>query len=96
MRLAGGAVDGLAGLDEACLTGDGDFLWLLDYLSQAKAKIWLLASPRKTATELKKLFGPDFASLDNLRPRLEYQDEGHTQNEADSTNDSASGMTGRR
>lgn len=70
------------------LTGDGDFFWMLEYLAKWKEKIWLLASPRKTAKELKKLFGPDFANLDNLRPRLEYATK-----EADSTNDSASGMT---
>ena len=54
------------------LTGDGDFFWLLQYLVQSKEKIWLLASPKKAAKELKKLFGPDFANLDNLRSLLEY------------------------
>src|SRR3990167_10211483 len=33
------------------LTGDGDFFWLLEYLVQQKEKIWLLASPKKTAKE---------------------------------------------
>ena len=43
---------------------------------RGEEKIWLLASPRKTAKELKQLFGGDFANLDNLRSPLEYQ--GHT------------------
>ena len=72
------------------LTGDGDFFWLLEYLVQRKEKIWLLASPKKTAKELKKIFGPDFANLDNLRSLLEYQ---QVLKETDSTNDSVSGVT---
>lgn len=40
--------------------------------------------------ELKKLFGANFANLDNLRPLLEYK---HNLKETDSTNDSVSGVT---
>lgn len=54
------------------LTGDGDFYWLLEYLLQEKDKIWVVASPDKTAKELKKLVKGDFANLDNLRNRLEF------------------------
>ena len=70
------------------LTGDGDFYWVLEYLLQQKDRVWLVANPRKTAKELKKLFGANFANLDSLRSQLEYKKD-----EADSTNDSASGMT---
>jgi len=55
------------------LTGDGDFFWLLEYLLQKKERVWLLADPRKTAKELKKLIGSNFANLNNLRSQLEYQ-----------------------
>jgi uncharacterized LabA/DUF88 family protein len=55
------------------LTGDGDFEWVLEYLLGNKEKIWLLASPGKTAKELKKLVGRDFANLDNLRGQLEFE-----------------------
>lgn len=72
------------------MTGDGDFFWLLEHLVQKKERIWLLASPKKTAKELKKLFGANFANLDNLRSLLEYPE---TLKETDSTNDSVSGVT---
>lgn len=55
------------------LTGDGDFYWLLKYLLREKDKIWVVASPNKTAKELKKLVRGDFANLDNLRSRLEFR-----------------------
>ena len=72
------------------MTGDGDFFWLLEHLVQKKEKVWLLASPKKTAKELKKLFGANFANLDNLRSLLEYR---QILKETDSTNDSVSGVT---
>ena len=55
------------------LTGDGDFYWVLEHLLRHKERVWLLASPRKTAKELKRLVGSDFANLDNLRARLEFK-----------------------
>lgn len=70
------------------LTGDGDFFWVLDYLLQQKERVWLLASPKKTAKELKTLFGHRFTSLDDTRRWIEY-----IKREADPTNVSASGMT---
>ena len=72
------------------LTGDGDFYWVLEHMTLNKNKIWLLASPKKTAKELKKLFGADFSNLDSLRALLEYP---QIQKETDSTNDSVSGVT---
>lgn len=54
------------------LTGDGDYKWGLEYLLERKEKVWLLASPGKTAKELRKLFGHRFTSLDDTRKWLEY------------------------
>lgn len=55
------------------LTGDGDFYWLLEYLLEKKDKVWLIASPKKTAKELKQLFGHRFSSLDDTRRWLEFK-----------------------
>ncbi len=74
------------------LTGDGDFYWVLEYLLRHKEKVWLLASPRKTAKELKQLFGYRFSSLDDTRRLLELGIL-KQQKEADPTNVSASGIT---
>ncbi len=57
------------------MTGDGDFLWVLEYLLLKKGQIWLLANPHKTAKELKLLFGVNFGSLDSLRASLELHKE---------------------
>lgn len=73
------------------LTGDGDFYWVVEYLLQEKEHVWLLASPGKTAKELKRLLAGDFGNLDNLRAHLELCPA--QQKETDSTNDSVSGMT---
>lgn len=54
------------------LTGDGDYYWVLQYLIEKKDRIWLIASPDKTAKELKQLFGPHFTSFDDTRKWLEY------------------------
>ncbi|MBU0458277.1 NYN domain-containing protein [Patescibacteria group bacterium] len=54
------------------MTGDGDFYWVLEHLMQCKKHVWLLASPNKTAKELKRLVGGDFSNLDNLRTQLEF------------------------
>src|SRR3989338_1558994 len=72
------------------ITGDGDFYWVLQYLLHQKEKVWLLSRNKKTAKELKKLFGGNFANFDNLRSVLEFT---HTKKETDSTNDSVSGLT---
>lgn len=56
------------------LTGDGDFLWVLEYLMKEKKKaMWLLSSPTKTAKELRKLFGYRFINFDDTRRWIEYQ-----------------------
>ncbi len=73
------------------LTGDGDFYWVLKYLFEKKDRMWLLASPRKTARELKRLFGHLYMSLDDTRRLIEYSP--FTQKEADPTEVSASGIT---
>ena len=54
------------------LTGDGDFYWVLKYLLENKGFVWLLASHRKTAKELKRLFGHRFINFDDSRQSLEY------------------------
>lgn len=56
------------------LTGDGDFYWVFEHLLEHKERIWLLASPRKTAKELKQLFGHRFSSLDDTKKWLEWKD----------------------
>lgn len=71
------------------LTGDGDFYWVLEHLLKHKERVWLLASPRKTAKELRTLLAHRFTSLDDTRRFLEF----HDKNEADPTNVSASGLT---
>lgn len=54
------------------LTGDGDFYWVLQYLLGQKDCVWLLSSHRKTAKELKQLFGHRCISLDDTRQWIEY------------------------
>jgi len=68
------------------LTGDGDYYWVIEYLMQKRKRIYLLSFPTRTAQELKKLIGSDFANLGNSRSQLQRNDK----NEADSTDDSAS------
>lgn len=75
------------------LTGDGDFYWALEYLIQKRKRIWLIASPSKTAKELKQLFGHRFNSLDDTRKWLEFR---LNKKEAEPTNVSASGITKKR
>ncbi len=53
------------------LTGDGDFFWVLQYVCNCKDS-FLLASHRKTASELKRLFRHKCISLDDVRQHLEY------------------------
>ncbi len=55
------------------LTGDGDFFWVLQYLLREKSHIWLVANSRKTAKELKMLFGYLFCNLDDYRHLLEFK-----------------------
>lgn len=54
------------------LTGDGDFYWVLEYICKQKTDVRLLASPAKTAKELKQLFGHKFTNFDDLKKWLEY------------------------
>ncbi len=59
------------------LTGDGDFYWVLEFLLQTKEQVRLIASPKKTAKELKKLFGYRFSSLDDTRKWLAFEQSEH-------------------
>ena len=53
------------------LTGDGDFFWVLQCMRYSK-DVFLLASHRKTASELKRLFQHKCISLEDAREWLEY------------------------
>jgi uncharacterized LabA/DUF88 family protein len=54
------------------ITGDGDYYWVLQYILEQKQAGRLLASPSKTAKELKQLFSNHFINLDDARTFLEY------------------------
>ena len=73
-RLSFEAMKYLEEFDEAIfLTGDGDYYWLLEYLSEKDKKIKLLAHRQSTAKELKQLFGGSFTDLSRLKEILEFQ-----------------------
>lgn len=55
------------------LTGDGDFLILLDYLLKAKKEIVVIANGRRTAREIKQLLKGDFTPISSLRSIIEYK-----------------------
>jgi len=71
------------------MTGDGDFFWVLEHLMTYKDCVWILASPRKTAKELRRLVAHRFINLDDTRKYLEL----HDKKEADRFNISAPGLT---
>jgi len=54
------------------LTGDGDYFWLFEYLLENGKNISLFAHRDGTARELRKLFGPRFTDLAQLRRILEF------------------------
>lgn len=57
--------------DEAIfLTGDGDYFWLFEYLLQSGKKIQLFGHRKRTARELRQLFGGSFADLSRLSQLL--------------------------
>lgn len=55
------------------MTGDGDFYWALEYLISRKSKTFLISHRQNTASELKKLFGHTYISLDDIKTRLAFK-----------------------
>ncbi len=53
------------------LSGDGDFFPLLQYLKNQKKQLVVIASPKRTAREIKKFIGQRFINFGNLRYFLE-------------------------
>lgn len=57
------------------LTGDGDYYWLFEDLLQRGKNIKLIAYQKRTAKELKQLFGGGFTDLSRLKDLLEFKDK---------------------
>lgn len=57
------------------LSGDGDFLPLFKYLQKNKRKVIVIASPKRTAREIKALVKNDFINFGNLRYFLERKNQ---------------------
>lgn len=53
------------------LSGDGDFFPLLQHLQKQKKQLVVIASPKRTAREIKKFIGQNFINFANLRFFLE-------------------------
>jgi len=53
------------------LSGDGDFLRLLKYLQNIGKEVIVIASPHRTAREVRKLVKNKFVNFDNLRYFIE-------------------------
>lgn len=49
------------------MTGDGDFFVLFDYFIKQKKKVVVIANGKRTAREIKQLFGGEFTDLQLLR-----------------------------
>lgn len=55
------------------LTGDGDFAPLLAHLMLNKKEITVIASPKRTAREIRSLLDGKVQSFDDLKTLLEYK-----------------------
>lgn len=53
------------------LSGDGDFLPLLQYLQKKSKQVIVISSPKRTAREIRQFAGHDFINFGNLRYFLE-------------------------
>lgn len=53
------------------LSGDGDFLPLLQHLQKKNKQIIVISSPKRTAREIRQFAGPNFINFGNLRYFLE-------------------------
>jgi uncharacterized LabA/DUF88 family protein len=53
------------------LTGDGDYFWLLEYLLESGKDARLIGHSINTARDLKRLFGPSFMPLENIKHLVE-------------------------
>jgi len=49
------------------LTGDGDFIIVLDYFIKQQKQVLIMANARRTARELKRLVGGGFTDLNLIR-----------------------------
>ncbi len=57
------------------MTGDGDYFWLFEYLLEEKGHITLLAHPKSTARELRRLFGYKFQNIEDIKNQIERREE---------------------
>ena len=55
------------------LTGDGDYYWVLGYLSEEGKKVKILSFKNRTARELKRLAKGNFTDLSRLKKMLEFK-----------------------
>jgi uncharacterized LabA/DUF88 family protein len=60
------------------MTGDGDFLWVFEYLIQTKNNVKLIANSRSTARELRQLFKEHFTDLQLIRHLVAKKNEADT------------------
>ena len=58
------------------MTGDGDFVPLLQYLRSQKKKIIIISSPKRTAKELRHFAGSNHIDFGGLKFLLEYKKRG--------------------
>lgn len=58
------------------LSGDGDFAPLLTYILSKGKKVIVIASPKRTAKEIRKIIGGEFIDFGSLRYFLEYKKRG--------------------
>ena len=56
------------------LSGDGDFVPVLNYLKHKNRTVTILARSERTAKDIKKLAGSNFRDFHYLREKLKYED----------------------
>lgn len=58
------------------LSGDGDFAPLLKYIISKRKKVVVIASPKRTAREIKNIAGGNFIDFGSLKYLIEYKKRG--------------------
>jgi len=56
-----------------CMTGDGDFAAVLNYLNHHDRPVTIFSRNRRTAKEIREIAGDNFIDFENLRPIIEYR-----------------------
>jgi uncharacterized LabA/DUF88 family protein len=74
------------------MTGDGDYYDVLKHLLEKKQSVRLVSTTESSAGDLRSLFGSKFIHLNSVRHLVEYVGASDKNNEAETTNVSASGI----